>query len=38
VTGASLWFGGRLALQLTPPAAEKVLISKARVAAFKEWF
>lgn len=38
VTSASLWFGGRLSLQLTPPAAEKVLISKARVTAFKEWF
>ena len=38
VVGASLWFGGRMVLQLTPPTAEKVIISKARVPAFKEWF
>lgn len=38
VTGASLWFGGRMVLQLTPPTTEKVLISKARVPAFREWF
>lgn len=38
VTGVSLWFGGRMLLQLTPPTAEKVLISKARVPAFREWF
>lgn len=38
VVGASLWFGGRMVLQLTPPTGEKVIISKARVPAFKEWF
>ena len=38
VVGASLWFGGRMVLQLTPPTVEKVIISKARVPAFKEWF
>ena len=38
VTGVSLWFGGRMVLQLTPPTDEKVLISKARVPAFREWF
>ena len=36
VTGVSLWFGGRMVLQLTPPTDEKVLISKARVPAFRE--
>ena len=38
VVGVSLWFGGRMVLQLTPPADEKVIISKARVPAFREWF
>ena len=38
VTGVSLWFGGRMVLQLTPPTDEKVLISKARVPAFRKWF
>ena len=38
VIGVSLWFGGRMVLQLTPPTDEKVLISKARVPAFREWF
>lgn len=38
VMGVSLWFGGRMVLQLTPPTEEKVIISKARVSAFKDWF
>lgn len=38
VISVSNWFGGRLNVQLNPPATEKVLISKARVTAFKDWF
>lgn len=38
VVGVSLWFGERMVLQLTPPTDEKVIISKARVPAFREWF
>ena len=38
VVGVSLWFGGRMVLQLMPPTDEKVIISKARVPAFREWF
>ena len=38
ITGVSLWFGGRMVLQLSPAANERVIISKARVPAFKEWF
>lgn len=38
VVGVSLWFGGRMVLQLTPSTDEKVIISKARVPAFREWF
>lgn len=33
-----LWFNGRLAVNLKVSSAEKVIISKARVADFKEWF
>lgn len=33
-----LWFNGRLAVNLEVSSAEKVIISKARVADFKEWF
>ncbi len=33
-----LWFNGRLAVNLKLSSAEKVIISKARVADFKEWF
>ena len=32
-----LWFNGRLSVNLKAPTAEKVLVSKARVAEFKEW-
>ena len=38
IMGVSLWFGGRMVLQLTPPTEERVIISKARVSAFKDWF
>lgn len=38
ITGVSLWFGGRMVLQLTPHTKEKVIISKARVSAFRDWF
>lgn len=38
IMGVSLWFGGRMAVQLAPLTGEKVIISKARVPAFKDWF
>lgn len=31
------YFGGKLAVKLTNPAAEKVIISQAKATAFKEW-
>lgn len=34
---AELYFNGRLSLKLTPQAKNQILISKARVPAFKEW-
>lgn len=33
----SLWFGSRLCLNLVLPTPEKIIISKARVKALKEW-
>jgi len=32
-----LWFHGRLAVNLTVPVTDRILISKARVPEFKEW-
>jgi DNA-binding LytR/AlgR family response regulator len=31
------YFGQRLILQLKPPAAEQAIVSRERVAAFKNW-
>jgi DNA-binding LytR/AlgR family response regulator len=31
------WFGGRLKLELTPPAPAETLVSRERVGGFKEW-
>jgi DNA-binding LytR/AlgR family response regulator len=31
------YFGGKLAVKLTNPSAEKVIISQAKAAAFKNW-
>ena len=33
-----LWFNNRLSVNLKVPVAEKILISKAKVNEFKEWF
>ncbi|MCD8267648.1 MAG: LytTR family DNA-binding domain-containing protein [Parabacteroides sp.] len=33
-----LWFNGRLSVNLKVPVEDKILVSKARVAEFKEWF
>lgn len=33
-----LWFNNRLSINLRIPIQEKILVSKARVAEFKEWF
>ncbi len=32
------WFNGRLAINLIVPTKDKILITKARVSEFKEWF
>lgn len=33
-----LWFNGRLAINLVVPTADKILVSRARVTEFKDWF
>ncbi len=37
VTDISVWFGSRLAVNLTLPPPERIIISKARVPEFKRW-
>ena len=37
IADISIWFGSRLALNLSPQAPEKLVISKARVPEFKAW-
>lgn len=38
VKDIDLWFNNRLAVNLKIPVEDKILISKAKVAEFKEWF
>ena len=38
VMDIDLWFNGRLSVNLKVPVADKILVSKARVPEFKEWF
>ncbi|MCD8193690.1 MAG: LytTR family DNA-binding domain-containing protein [Tannerellaceae bacterium] len=38
VLDIDLWFNSRLSVNLRVPVKEKIVVSKARVAEFKEWF
>lgn len=38
VKDVAVWFGNKLAINLTVETPEKVIVSKARVAEFKAWF
>lgn len=38
IKDVSIWFGNKLAINLTVEAPEKIIVSKARVAEFKHWF
>lgn len=38
VKDLSIWFGNKLAINLTVPVPEKIIVSKARVGEFKTWF
>ena len=34
----SIWFGNKISLNLTIPTEEKIIVSKARVTEFKNWY
>lgn len=38
VKDMTVWFGNKLAVNLTVPVPEKIIVSKARVGEFKTWF
>ena len=38
IKDVSIWFGNKLAINLTVETPEKIIVSKARVAEFKHWF
>ena len=38
VKDMSVWFGNKLAVNLSVPVPEKIIVSKARVGEFKTWF
>ncbi len=38
VIDIDLWFNGRLSINIKIPTEEKIVVSKARVSEFKEWF
>ncbi len=38
IKDVSVWFGNKLAINITVEAPEKIIVSKARVAEFKHWF
>ena len=38
VESVSIWFGGKLTLNLIMPTPDKVVVSKAKNKEFKEWF
>lgn len=38
VKDISIWFGNKLAINLTVPVPEKIVVSKAKVGEFKTWF
>lgn len=38
VDDISIWFNGRLSINLTLPAPDKIIVSRARVQEFKDWF
>lgn len=38
IKDVSIWFGNKLAINLTVETPEKIIVSKARVAEFKAWF
>jgi two-component system LytT family response regulator len=38
VKDISIWFGNKISINLTVPTEEKIIVSKARVSEFKNWY
>lgn len=38
IKDVSIWFGNKISLNLTIPTEEKIIVSKARVSDFKNWY
>ena len=38
IKDVSIWFGNKISLNLTLPTEEKIIVSKARVPEFKNWY
>ncbi|MDR1783656.1 MAG: LytTR family DNA-binding domain-containing protein, partial [Dysgonamonadaceae bacterium] len=38
VKDISIWFGGKLSVNLSLPTPERIIVSKARTGEFKKWF
>lgn len=38
ISDISVWFGGRLSINLFQPVPDKILVSRARVPEFKDWY
>ena len=38
INDMSIWFGGKLSVNLSVPVPEKVIVSRARVGEFKNWY
>lgn len=38
VKDVSIWFGNKISLNLNVPISEKIIVSKARVSEFKNWY
>ena len=38
VKDVSIWFGNKISINLTVPTEEKIIVSKARVSEFKNWY
>jgi two-component system LytT family response regulator len=38
VKDVSVWFGNKIVINLTVPTEEKIIVSKAKVTEFKNWY
>lgn len=38
IKDVSVWFGNKVSLNLKVPVSERIIVSKARVTEFKDWY